>query len=129
MTVFLCVFTVLVGRIGEMSTNPPVATVEERPTEIAFDPTPFLSEDALDSLQYLDGQTTEEVAEGFKKQGNEAFNKGKKFYKSAENYYTKAIRQPNVPAKNRSVYFSNRAAVQIEQGSLFWCCQISVEYV
>jgi len=97
-----------------MDTAQKVHTAEEPPKPINFDPTPFLSDEALDSLNYLDGQTTVEVAEQFKLQGNEAFNKGKEYFKAAQNYYSKAIRQPNVPANKRTVYFSNRAAVEFE---------------
>lgn len=93
------------------------------PKALNFDPMQFLDDDALDSLQYLNDQTPEEVAEQYKRQGNDAFQKGKQYYKAAFSYYSKAIRQgTSVPAQKRSVYFSNRAAVELELGTSFVVC-------
>jgi len=69
---------------------------------------------ALQSLVY-DDQTPVEIAENFKDQGNACFTKGKKYYEDAIKFYTQAIDQPVKDDKKRSVYFSNRAAVNLQR--------------
>jgi len=55
----------------------------------------------------------EEIAEDFKKKGNDALKRGPKYYRDAVEFYTQAITAKSPIAKNNSVYYSNRAAVQL----------------
>ncbi|EGF82990.1 hypothetical protein BATDEDRAFT_21274 [Batrachochytrium dendrobatidis JAM81] len=70
---------------------------------------------ALQSLQF-DG-TPREVAENFKHQGNAAFKEGPRKYKDAVAYYTKALAANAQDKKLDSILYSNRAAVNLEQGN------------
>ncbi|KAI8610121.1 hypothetical protein BC830DRAFT_1147274 [Chytriomyces sp. MP71] len=74
--------------------------------------------DTLNALQSLlyDG-TPEETALNFKEQGNEAFQNGKKGYKTAVEYYSKGIAAKCDDAELNSVLYSNRAAVNLELGN------------
>lgn len=96
---------------------------------------PTAEYEALTQLLY-DG-TPLEIAENFREQGNEAVQRGKvsfivfhlcynynlcdlyqKYYADAVVFYTKAIEQ-NVPdLEKASIYYSNRAAVQLQLGNL-----------
>ncbi|KAJ3237525.1 hypothetical protein HDU81_009339 [Chytriomyces hyalinus] len=71
--------------------------------------------DTIEALQALlyDG-TPEETALNFKEQGNEAFQAGKKTYKSAIEYYSKGIAAKCSDAELNSVLYANRAAVNLE---------------
>ncbi|KAG0269327.1 hypothetical protein DFQ27_004011, partial [Actinomortierella ambigua] len=66
---------------------------------------------ALQELAY-DG-TPEEVAENFKNQGNECFKQGKKFYKDAIDYYTKALDVQCSDDKLNETLYVNRAACNL----------------
>ncbi|ELR22915.1 tetratricopeptide repeat domain containing protein [Acanthamoeba castellanii str. Neff] len=68
--------------------------------------------EALSSLIYED-QTPEQLAEHFKNQGNEMVKAGPKYYRDALAYYTRALEQKSCIAPNNSVYYCNRAAVQL----------------
>ncbi|KAG9307749.1 hypothetical protein G9A89_023314 [Geosiphon pyriformis] len=67
---------------------------------------------ALQSLLY-EG-TPEEVAENFKKQGNECFQAGKVQYQNALIYYTKALETQCKDQKIIEACLTNRAAVNLE---------------
>jgi len=67
---------------------------------------------AIQNLMY-DDQTAEEIAENFKEQGNTCLSRGKRYYEDAIKFYTKAIEQPFKNDKKRSLYYSNRAAVNL----------------
>ncbi|CAG8497278.1 16244_t:CDS:2 [Acaulospora colombiana] len=70
---------------------------------------------ALQSLLY-DG-SPEEIAENFKKQGNECFKEGKTRYQDAITYYTKALETNCKDNKIIEACLANRAAVNLELGN------------
>jgi tetratricopeptide (TPR) repeat protein len=55
----------------------------------------------------------EDEAEVFKRQGNQAFSMGYEYRLAALKLFTKAIKLPVKDHKKRSVYFANRAAVNL----------------
>lgn len=71
---------------------------------------------ALQDLKYSEG-TPEEVADALKDQGNEFLARGKQFYKHALECYTKALAEKVNDPIRTSVYYSNRAAVNLEMGN------------
>lgn len=52
-------------------------------------------------------------------QGNEMVKAGPKYYKDALIYYTQALDQKSSIKENNSIYYSNRAAVQLMLGTDF----------
>lgn len=59
-------------------------------------------------------ETKEQRAENFKQSGNECLTRsGLKYWDSAIEYYTRAIQCGSENLRNVSIYFSNRAAVQM----------------
>lgn len=76
---------------------------------------------ALQSL--ADEETKEERAEHFKESGNECMTRtGLKYWDSAIEFYTRAIQCGSSNLDNVSVYFSNRAAVQMLKKVSAVCC-------
>eukprot|EP00026_Physarum_polycephalum_P001325 Phypoly_transcript_01326.p2 GENE.Phypoly_transcript_01326~~Phypoly_transcript_01326.p2 ORF type:complete len:339 (+),score=57.25 Phypoly_transcript_01326:2158-3174(+) len=83
--------------------------------------------EALTQLLY-DGEPIE-IAENFREQGNEAVKRGKQWYKDAVVFYTKAIEQ-NVPDQEKaSIYYSNRAAVNLLLENFGLCIEDSLKSV
>lgn len=69
----------------------------------------------------LDEGPPEERAENFKNQGNKCIQQGPKYYRDALGFYTDAIDvKVEDPLKN-SVYFSNRAHVNLLLGTEVSC--------
>jgi hypothetical protein len=50
-----------------------------------------------------------QIAERFKRKGNDALKKGPKFYDEAIGYYTQALQAKCNIAENNSIYLSNRS--------------------
>ncbi|KAI9004229.1 hypothetical protein BC832DRAFT_532006 [Gaertneriomyces semiglobifer] len=96
--------------IEEMMKTP--LFMKTMPTEKDLEENDTLS--ALNSLIY-DG-TPDEIAENFKKHGNEAFQSGPRNYRHAIHYYTKALSQdPSVQLQ--ATILVNRAAVNLNLGN------------
>merc|ERR1712113_645951 len=72
---------------------------------------------AMQSLMY-DESTADERAENWKKQGNECLKRGKKYYKDALTYYSKALDEKILDKTKNSIYLSNRAHVQLLLGRI-----------
>lgn len=68
-------------------------------------------------LKSMMEEPPEETAELMKEQGNMALKKGKKHYRIALKYYTDAIECKGNIANNNSVYYANRAHVEILLGN------------
>lgn len=82
-----------------------------------MDKVPDEPNEEIEALQALIYEDPPEVrAENFKDQGNECFKQGKKYYNDAIIYYTKAIEQNSPDNTKNSVYFTNRAAVDLMLG-------------
>ena len=88
-------------------------------TQLPDDPT---SNDALSAIQSLvfDGPP-EEVALNFKNHGNEAF--GEKNYRSALEYYSKAIDQQTLDPLFNSILYTNRASTHYQLQNYRKCLQ------
>eukprot|EP01108_Squamamoeba_japonica_P000378 TRINITY_DN1106_c0_g1_i1.p1 TRINITY_DN1106_c0_g1~~TRINITY_DN1106_c0_g1_i1.p1 ORF type:complete len:419 (-),score=139.90 TRINITY_DN1106_c0_g1_i1:13-1227(-) len=68
----------------------------------------------LAALAHMDADFDPEVeADDFKRQGNDAFKRGLEYRVAALKLFTKAIKLPVKNHAKRSVYFSNRAAVNL----------------
>lgn len=83
--------------------------------ELPEDPTDNPDIAALQSLIY-EG-TPDEIAENFKDQGNECYNKGKKYYKNAIHFYTQGLQQEITDNDLKGQLYANRAAVQLQLGN------------
>ena len=71
----------------------------------------------LEALQAINAEMTpEERAENFKDQGNEFFALGKHKYHEAIKCFTNAIREGISDPKKQSVYYCNRAFVNLKLG-------------
>ncbi|KAA6383953.1 MAG: putative tetratricopeptide repeat protein 4 [Streblomastix strix] len=70
---------------------------------------------ALQSLLY--DQDPEVAAENLKEQGNLALKKGKIHWDEAINFFTQAIAANSPIKKNVSIYYSNRAYIQLLKGN------------
>ena len=71
----------------------------------------------LEALMNLEQEgTPEETAENWKHRGNQFFSVGEHQYVEAIACYTKAIQQNGSNTKANSIYYSNRAAVNLALG-------------
>ena len=73
---------------------------------------------ALQALAYDD--PPEILAENLKERANKLLAKGPKFYRQSLDLYTEAIDAQSPNAKKNSIYYSNRAHVQLLLGSSFF---------
>eukprot|EP00958_Prasinococcus_capsulatus_P028240 scaffold6454_cov229-Prasinococcus_capsulatus_cf.AAC.3 len=71
---------------------------------------------AMQSIMYEES-TVEERADNWKNQGNECLKRGKKYYKDALVYYSKALDEKIPDKKKNSIYLSNRSHVQFLLGT------------